>query len=105
MRRDRRLIATMAEGKLIAYRGPGEETMIADGMKDADGVGLIPGGGYLVSSWPGEIYHVAEDGTVTKVIDTKADGILQNDLNVYGDIVIVPNWEPGTVTAWKIVGE
>jgi hypothetical protein len=100
---DRLLIATMADGKLIDYRGPGEETVIATGMKDADGIGLIPGGGYLVSSWPGEIYHVGEDGTVTKVVDTKADGILQNDLNVYGDIVIVPNWEPGTVTAWKII--
>lgn len=100
---DRLLIATMADGKLIDYRGPGTETVIATGMKDADGIGLIPGGGYLVSSWPGEIYHVGEDGTVTKLIDTKADGILQNDLNVYGDIVIVPNWEPGTVTAWKII--
>jgi hypothetical protein len=36
------------------------------------------------------------------MIDTKADGILQNDLSVFGDVVIVPNWEPGTVTAWKI---
>ncbi len=100
---DRLLIATMADGKLIDYRGPGAETVIATGMKDADGIGLIPGGGYLVSSWPGEIYHVGEDGAVTKLIDTKAEGILQNDLNVYGDIVIVPNWEPGTVTAWKII--
>ncbi|MFN3911583.1 SMP-30/gluconolactonase/LRE family protein [Hyphomonas sp.] len=102
---DRLLITTMTDGKLIDFRGAGAETLIAAGMKDADGVGLIPGGGYLVSSWPGEIHHVSEDGAVTRVVDTRADGILQNDLNVYGDIVIVPNWEPGTVTAWRIVGE
>lgn len=102
---DRLLIATMGEGKLIDWRGPDAETVIATGMVDADGIGLIPGGGYLVSSWPGQIHHVGMDGTVTTVVDTKADGILQNDLNVYGEIVIVPNWEPGTVTAWRIIGE
>ncbi len=102
---DRLLVTTMTDGKLIAYRGPDDESLIATGMKDADGVGLVPGGGFLVSSWPGEIHHVSEDGFVTLMIDTKADGILQNDLSVFGDVVIVPNWEPGTVTAWKIVGE
>ena len=102
---DRLLIATMAEGKLIDYRGPDAETVIATGMKDADGIGLIPDGGYLVSSYPGEIFHVGGDGVVTRVIDTREEGIQQNDLNVYGDIVIVPNWAQGTVTAWKIVVE
>jgi hypothetical protein len=102
---DRLLISTMTEGKLIDMRGPGAETVIATGMKDADGIGLVPGGGYLVSSWPGEIHHVGEDGVVTLMIDTRADGILQNDLSVFGDVVIVPNWEPGTVTAWKIAGQ
>ncbi len=102
---DRLLITTMTEGKLIEFRGADSETVIAAGMVDADGVGLVPGGGYLVSSWPGEIHHVSEDGAVTLLVDTKTAGILQNDLNVYGDIVIVPNWEPGTVTAWRIVGE
>ena len=99
------LITTMTKGDLIAMQAPGAETVIATGMKDADGVGLVPGGGYLVSSWPGEIHHVGEDGVVTLLVDTKADKILQNDLNVYGDVVIVPNWEPGTVTAWKITGQ
>jgi len=99
---DRLLIATMTEGKLIGLDSASAETLIAAGMKDADGIGLIPGGGYLVSSWPGEIHHVSPGGAVSLLMDTKADGILQNDLSVFGDVVIVPNWEPGTVTAWKI---
>lgn len=102
---DRLLITTMTDGKLIEMRAPGRETVIAAGMKDADGVGLVPGGGYLVSSWPGQIHHVGENGTVSLLVDTRAAGILQNDLSVFGDVVIVPNWEPGTVTAWKIVGQ
>lgn len=101
----RLLIATMTEGKLIEMRGAESETLIAAGMIDADGIGLVAGGGYLVSSWPGQIHHVSEDGTVTTLVDTKEQGILQNDLSVFGDIVIVPNWAPGTVTAWKILGE
>lgn len=99
---DRLLVSTMAEGKLIDVRSADSESLLATGMKDADGIGLVPGGGYLVSSWPGEVHHVSEDGIVTLLVDTKADGILQNDLSVFGDVVIVPNWEPGTVTAWKI---
>ncbi len=99
---DRLLITAMTRGQLFAYRGPDEVSLIATGMKDADGVGLIPGGGFLVSSWPGEIYHVRDDASVTLLVDTKAQGILQNDLSVFADVVIVPNWEPGTVTAWKI---
>ncbi|MFN7179674.1 hypothetical protein [Hyphomonas sp.] len=103
---DRLLITTMTEGKLIAWHNTEtDEDVIATGMIDADGVGLVPGGGYLVSSWPGQIHHVSDDGTVTTLVDTKEQGILQNDLSVFGNIVIVPNWEPGTVTAWRIVAE
>jgi len=100
---ERLLITTMAVGKLIELREQGLETLIATGMKNADGVGLVPGGGYLVSSWPGEIHHVGADGTVTRLVDTRADSIEQNDLSVFGDVVIVPNWKPGSVTAWKLV--
>jgi len=100
---DRLLIATMQEGYLIEYTGPDAQRIIARGMTDADGIGLVPGGGYLVSSWKGRIHYAAEDGQVTTLIDTEAQGVLQNDLSIFGDVVIVPNWEPGTVTAWRVV--
>ncbi|MEZ5946191.1 MAG: hypothetical protein R3C13_14470 [Hyphomonas sp.] len=100
---DRLLISTMTTGSLYALTADKVFTDIATGMENADGIGLVPGGGYLVSSWPGEIHYAAEDGTVTTLLDTTEAGVLQNDLTVFGDVVIVPNWEPGTVTAWKIV--
>ena len=93
----------METGSLFSVSKDGEITEIATGMINADGVGLVPGGGYLVSSWPGQIHYVAEDGTVTTLLDTTEAGILQNDLSMFGDTVIVPNWVPGTVTAWKVV--
>ena len=103
---DAMLISTMTRGSLFEAKGDGGWREIAKGMTDADGIGVVPdaaGGGYLVSSWPGDIHYVAADGAVTKILDTRAEGILQNDLTIFGDIVIVPNWEPGTVTAWRIV--
>jgi len=39
------------------------------------------------------------------LLDTTGDAapITQNDLTVFGDVVIVPNLRNGTVTAWKVV--
>lgn len=99
---DRLLISTMAEGHLIEFYSSDSEAVIATGMKNADGIGLVPGGGYLVSSWPGQIHYVSQEGEVTTLLNVEEEGILQNDLSVFGDVVIVPNWMPGTVTAWRV---
>lgn len=100
---DRMLVSTMNTGSLFSAARDGTLTEIAAGMENADGIGIVPGGGYLVSSWPGQIHYAAEDGTVTTLLDTTDGPILQNDLTLFGDTVIVPNWQPGTVTAWKVV--
>ncbi len=99
---DRLLISTMSTGSLFAADETGMLTTIATGMIDADGIGLVEGGGYMVSAWRGDIFHVSADGVVNKLRDTRAEEILQNDLTVYGDTIIVPNWNPGAVTAWRI---
>jgi hypothetical protein len=100
---DKMFVSTMSGGYLFEATSGGGWREIASGMIDADGIGLVPGGGYLVSAWPGEIHHVAEDGAVASILNTREAGILQNDLTMFGDVVIVPNWMPGTVTAWRIV--
>ncbi|GJL91137.1 hypothetical protein [Hyphococcus sp.] len=98
------LVTTMDSGSLLSVTKEGELTEIAKGMKNADGVGVVPdGGGWLVSSWPGAVFHVSPGGSWFEMINTREEGILQNDLTMFGDIVIIPNWEPGTVTALKIV--
>jgi hypothetical protein len=104
---DRMLISTMTSGSLYEATTGGGWREIATGMIDADGIGIVPeraGGGYLISSWPGEIHHVAADGTVASLLNTREAEILQNDLTIFDDIVIVPNWMPGTVTAWRVAG-
>ena len=99
---DKLLIATMKAGLLSMASADGTLTTLASGMVNADGIGIAPSGGFLVSSWPGDIFYVPEDGDSVKLLDTREDGILQNDLSVFNDIMIVPNWEPGTVTFWRI---
>ncbi|NWG92799.1 MAG: hypothetical protein HXY21_09875 [Parvularculaceae bacterium] len=100
---DRLYVSTMSGGYLFEATAAGGWREIASGMIDADGIGLVPGGGFLVSSWPGEIHYVADDGAVSSLLNTRDAGVLQNDLTMFADIVIVPNWMPGTVTAWRIV--
>ncbi len=100
------LLTTMDKGHLVQLQAPDTGRMIATGMKNADGVGLVPGGGYLVSSWSGQIHYVSPEGQVTELLNTAGasipESILQNDLTVFGDVVIVPNMIPGTVTAYQI---
>jgi sugar lactone lactonase YvrE len=100
---DKMLVTTMDSGSLLSVTKDGEITEIAKGMKNADGVGVVPDGGWLVSSWPGAVFLVSPGGSWVEMINTREEGVFQNDLTMFGDIVIVPNWKPGTVTAWKIV--
>lgn len=99
---DRLLIATMDSGSLYETLGARDLTEIATGMTNADGIAVLDDGSYLVSSWPGQIWHVSGSGDVTELHDTQADEIYQNDLTRVDDLIIVPNWQPGTVTAWRL---
>lgn len=94
-------VSTMGPGTLLRASTDGTLTVIAEGITNADGIGIVPGG-FLVSSWPGQIFFVREGAAPAVVLDTRAAGTLQNDLSVFGDLVLVPNWEPGTVTAWQL---
>ena len=99
---DRLLIATMRSGSLYETLGARDLTEIASGMENADGIAMLDDGSYLVSSWPGQIWHISADGETTEIHNTVDDPIYQNDLTRIGDLIIVPNWQPGTVTAWRI---
>ncbi|MEO1101004.1 MAG: hypothetical protein AAFW65_04070 [Pseudomonadota bacterium] len=96
------LLVTTMDGLLltvdIATKAP---TVLASDLGQGDGV-AVTRGGFLVSHWPGRIMHVSNDGEATVLLDTEAEGTFQNDLILLGNTVIVPNWQPGTVTAWTI---
>lgn len=99
---DTLLAATMGAGQLVSISGDQTVTEIATGMENADGIAILDDGSYLVSSWPGRIWHVATDGRVVSLLNTEPGEIYQNDLTRVGDLIIVPNWKPGSVTAWRV---
>lgn len=100
--KDRLVVTTMA-GKLLAmdYRTKAI-TVLADGLGDGDGVVRLDDASYLVSEWPGRLYQVAADGTAQTLIDSRQAGTYINDFIRVGDRLIVPNWKPGSLTAYRI---
>ena len=99
---DRLLIATMGSGSLFETKGARDLTEIATGMENADGIAVLNDSGYLVSSWPGQIWYVSPDGETTEIHNTTEFPIYQNDLTRVGELIVVPNWQPGSVTAWRL---
>lgn len=98
-----RLIVTTMQGKLLAVDWKTRAiTELADGLGNADGVVALDEGAYLVGEWPGRLFHVTRGGTSSVVLDTRDARHYHNDFMRLGDRVIVPNWEPGTLTAYRI---
>jgi len=100
---DDRLLVTTMEGKLLAidYRTRAVAVR-ARGLGQADGLARADGDNYLVSEWPGRLFYVSPDGKSRTMLDTRAKGIYINDFIRAGDLLIVPNWKPGSVTAYRM---
>jgi len=97
------LVTTMDKGELLSVNKTTHHIqMIATGMQNADGIVTLAGGGYLVSSWPGQLFYVAENGDQQILLDSQADNIYMNDFMLMGNIVLIPNWQPGRLSAYKI---
>lgn len=99
---DRLVVTTMA-GRLLAidYRTRAI-SVLAEDLGDADGVAPLGDGSYLVSEWPGLMHVVAADGTHRTIMDSRAENIYLNDFLLVGDMLYQPNWEPSTVTAYRM---
>ena len=79
--------------------------LVADGMEGGtDGVEPIKGGGYVVSTWGGVIYHVGADGSKHMLMDTRP--AKQNSADIGFDpetaTVYVPTFFKNTVIAYTL---
>lgn len=101
---DRLLVTTMSGGELLSVDWETKAiTGLASGMENADGIGLRPDGGFVISSWPGQLWHVRAGETPTLIQDTSGDTpILMNDILLSGNRLITPNWMPGTVRGYGV---
>lgn len=97
------LVTTMSAGDLLSINLDNKSiTKLATGMNDADGIAVLGNGQFIISSWPGQIHHVSANGNTKIILETIAENINMNDLYYDGDLIYVPNWQPGTIRAYKI---
>ncbi|GLQ24075.1 hypothetical protein GCM10007853_19490 [Algimonas ampicilliniresistens] len=101
---DRLLVTTMDGGELLSVDWDTKAiTGLASGMENADGIGLRSDGSYIISSWPGQLWHVQDGEAPTLLQDTSGDTpILMNDILLSGDTLVTPNWMPGTVRGYGV---
>ena len=96
--RDSLLITTMSDGHLLKRMVMNDNIIeLASGMKNADGIAVLPGGEFIISSWPGELHYVKADGETQVIMDTQDDKIFMNDIFMDDRGLFAPNWQPGTV--------
>lgn len=97
------LITTMDKGELLSLDVATQNiNVIAGSMKNADGITPVTGGGYIVSSWPGQLFYVSDDGESTELLNTTEDKKYMNDFMLLGDILLIPNWQPGSLSAYQL---
>lgn len=101
-----RLLVTTMQGLLLAVDWKTKEiTQLAQGLGNADGVIVLADGSFVVGEWPGRLFHVAADGTSTTIVDTRTKQRYWNDFLRFGDLLLAPHWQPGALSAHRIVGE
>lgn len=100
-----RLIVTTMAGRLLAIDYDTKAiSVLAEGLGNADGVASLGNGRYLVSEWPGLMHVVnAADGTHETISDTRAEERYMNDFLLVGDVLYQPHWQPGELTAYRVV--
>jgi len=69
-----------------------------------DGI-VACGKDYLVSNYLGEVYYLTADGQLTRLTDTKADGVQAADIGFIPDckLLLVPTFSDNSLTAYEIL--
>ncbi len=100
---DRLLISTMdTTGLFIFTLETAEVRQISGDVGQGDGIAALGDDNYLISEWPGRLFHVAADGATTTLLDLREEPTLMNDFILVGDLLVMPNWEPGTLRAYRL---
>jgi DNA-binding beta-propeller fold protein YncE len=99
-----RLLVTTMQGRVLAIDYATRAiTVLAEGLGDADGIAPLGGDRYLVTAWPGEMFVVdAASGAHERIMDTRQEPRYLNDILLVGDMLYVPHWEPGELTAYRV---
>ena len=102
---DRLLVTTMSKGEVLSVDWSSKSiTPLVSAMENADGLGQRKDGSFIVSSWPGQIWHGHVNEEPIELLDSRGENpIYQNDILVEVDRILAPNWQPGTVREYRIL--
>ncbi len=105
--KNRILVVSFSKGDFIAIdKETKQQSVIATGIVGGDGILAIKAG-YLVSTWPGELFFVdknSQEPVATKILDTKEEKLNAADIGIIPekDLLIVPTFYGNKVMAYKI---
>lgn len=100
---DRLLVTAMSNGEVLAIDWQTRAvTPLTGGLQNADGIAPAAPGGYMLSQWPGDLWHWVEGEAPVHLVERRDPPVLMNDLTVHGELVIIPHWQPGAVSAWRL---
>ena len=98
-----RLVITTMAGLVLAIDWTSRKLdLLAVGVGQGDGIVPLGGGEYLVGEWPGRPFHMRKNGAVSTIADTREAKVYYNDFILDGERLYVPNWMPGTLTAYRL---
>lgn len=98
-----RLIVVTMEGLLLSIDLHTRAiTQLAHGLGDGDGIVLLADDSFLATDWHGRLFHVSADGAVARLLDLSAQNVYMNDILLRGDTLLVPNLQPGSLTAYRV---
>ncbi len=83
----------------------GEVSLVADGFESGiDGVEALADGGFVVSCWVGLVYHVSEEGEVTRLLDSREPQVNTADIGYDPDTdtVYIPTFFTNSVRAHSL---
>lgn len=85
----------------------GEVNTIAENMGRGDAIAPVGDGGYITTSWSGKVFYISENGDVTTLLDTEADGenAADADFCIDGQILYLPTFFKNQVKAYRLVVE
>jgi hypothetical protein len=96
--------ASMESGNVVSYSLLNNTaTVVANSLFGGDGVKKYKGG-YIISNWNGEIYHLTADWKKTKILDTQRAKLNAADIEVVesNNLLLVPTFFGNKVMAYKI---
>lgn len=94
-----------AAKQLLIYDSQKRPLVLAKGFaQNIDGVELISRSDFIISCWPGLIYHVGADGTLNLLLDVQKAQINTADIgwDPKNNRLIVPNFLKNSVTAYSL---